>query len=223
MVSFLVARSDPDEYGKMTDYRLPKGTGIDGPIQVFARINQEPEISRDITLLGQQGSEVIQGNLLVIPIESSVLYVQPIYVQSAREGSRLPQFNRVVVVYGDQVRQGATLDEALRQIFGVSPPSPTSAEPAQRPPETAPAAPSAPGAAVPAEVQRLLEQAEQEFALANDALRRGDLAEYQRRVNAARDLIARAATAGRGAAPAGTTTAVPGASPTAGAGPRPTP
>lgn len=210
MVSFLVARSDPKGYGELVDYRLPLGTPIDGPSQVFSRINQQPEISRDKTLLNQQGSRFIQGNLLLIPVGTSILYVQPIYVTSSRQGTELPQFNRVVVVYGGQVVQGRTMDEAIERIFGTSPKSPTSVEPTPTiTPTLTPGVTPLPGT-TPEQVQGLLDKAAEEFRLAEEALKTGDLAEYQSHVNAAREAVAQAQAIQRGtSAPGSTETAAP--------------
>ena len=183
----------------MTDYRLPLGTTIEGPQQVFARINQNPDISRDKTLLGQRGSSFVQGNLLVIPVETSILYVQPIYVESAREGTQLPQFYKVVVVYGERVETGATIDEALKKIFGTAPPSLVG----ERPETTTGTVPSsvtstAQPSTLSPEVQTLLDQAQSEFNQADAALKSGVVAEYQRHINAARDALAQAQSAARG-------------------------
>ncbi|MFH1104579.1 MAG: UPF0182 family protein, partial [Actinomycetota bacterium] len=116
MVSFLVAKSDADSYGDLIDFALPRDSFVDGPGQVGARINQDTAISSEFTLLGQEGSEVIQGNMLVVPINESVLYVQPIYL-SARTGASdiaaLPEFKRVIVVYGDRIAMRDTMAEAL--------------------------------------------------------------------------------------------------------------
>lgn len=221
MVSFLVARSDPDGYGKMTDYRLPTGTAIEGPIQVFARIQQEQQISSELSLLNQQGSEVLLGNLLVVPVEKSVLYVQPVYVQSARENTKLPQLNRVVVVYGDQVRFGKTMDDALQALFGTSPASPVTAQPLTPTVSGTPTPSLTPTVSGPvsAQVQALLDEAAREFALAQDALRRGNLAEYEAHIKRVGELISQAQALSRSApaAPGSTTTAA--APPPAGTGP----
>ena len=99
MTAFMVAKSGPEEYGKIVDYRLPRGQLINGLKQISARIDQDPAISPEFTLLGQQGSEIIRGNLLVVPVEESLLFIQPIYLRG--EGVQLPEFKRVVVVYGE--------------------------------------------------------------------------------------------------------------------------
>ena len=116
MQSFLVADADPENYGQLIDFRLPKGEFVDGPSQVATRINQDPDISQIFTLLDQQGSSVIKGNLFVVPINQSILYYQPIYLQG--EQNPLPEFKFVVVVFQDRIIMRETLSDALASIFG---------------------------------------------------------------------------------------------------------
>ena len=116
MQSFLVADADPENYGQLIDFRLPKGEFVDGPSQVATRINQDPDISQIFTLLDQQGSSVIKGKLFVVPINQSILYYQPIYLQG--EQNPLPEFKFVVVVFQDRIIMSETLSEALASIFG---------------------------------------------------------------------------------------------------------
>ena len=117
MQSFLVADADPENYGQLIDFRLPKGEFVDGPSQVATRINQDPDISQIFTLLDQQGSSVIKGNLFVVPINQSIIYYQPIYLQG--EQNPLPEFKFVVVVFQDRIIMRETLSEAIDSIFGV--------------------------------------------------------------------------------------------------------
>ena len=116
MQSFLVADADPENYGQLIDFRLPKGEFVDGPSQVATRINQDPDISQIFTLLDQQGSSVIKGNLFVVPINQSILYYQPIYLQG--EQNPLPEFKFVVVVFQDRIIMEESLSEALASVFG---------------------------------------------------------------------------------------------------------
>ena len=117
--AWMVARSDGENYGKLAVYTFPKQRLVYGPSQIVARINQEAEISRQISLWDQRGSSVIQGNLLVIPIEESIIYVRPLYLK-ADEG-KIPELKRVIVGYEDQIAMEKTLDEALGKIFtGIS-------------------------------------------------------------------------------------------------------
>ncbi len=117
MVAWLCARCDGDHYGQLMEYRLSKEKLIYGPLQIDARINQKPDISSKLTLWGQMGSSVIRGNLLVIPIEHSFFYVDPVYLQS--EQSQMPELKRVIVAIGDQLQMRDNLDDTLRAVFSV--------------------------------------------------------------------------------------------------------
>ncbi|HXS08872.1 MAG TPA: UPF0182 family protein, partial [Candidatus Krumholzibacteria bacterium] len=114
--AWMVARMDAPHYGQLVVYRLPKQSLVFGPTQIVNRINQDTEISRQITLWDQRGSEVIRGNLLVIPIEESLVYVQPLYLRA--QGGRIPELKRVVVAYQNQVVMEETLEPALARMFG---------------------------------------------------------------------------------------------------------
>ncbi len=116
MAAWMVARSDGDNYGKLVVYQFGKQKLIYGPKQINNRINQDAEISRQISLWDQRGSEVIQGNLLVIPIEESLLYVRPLYIRA--QGGRIPELKRVIVAYENKISMEETLDQALEKIFG---------------------------------------------------------------------------------------------------------
>lgn len=115
LIALLFARSDGDNYGKLVLYTLPKERLVYGPEQVEALINQDPVISERISLWNREGSKAIQGNLLVIPIEQSLLYVEPLYLEAEKSG--LPTLARVVVVYGNQIAMAETLQGALDAIF----------------------------------------------------------------------------------------------------------
>ncbi|MGA9291537.1 MAG: UPF0182 family protein [Ignavibacteriaceae bacterium] len=117
MVAWLCARCDGDNYGQLLEYSLSKDKLIYGPLQIDARINQTPDISSRLTLWGQMGSSVIRGNLLVIPIEHSFLYVEPVYLQS--EQSKMPELKRVIVALGNQLQMRDNLDDALRAVFSL--------------------------------------------------------------------------------------------------------
>lgn len=114
--AWMVARSDDEHYGTMAVYTFPKQKLIYGPNQIVARINQDAEISRMISLWDQRGSQVIQGNLLVIPIEESLIYVRPLYLKA--DAGKIPELKRVIVGYEDQIAMEPTLEEALEKIFG---------------------------------------------------------------------------------------------------------
>jgi len=118
MAAWLAARSDDPHYGKLIIFRFPKQKLIFGPRQIDARIDQDSVISQQITLWSQRGSKVIRGNLLVIPIEKSLLYIEPLYL-SAEEGS-LPELRRVIVAYGNRLAMEENLQAALQKIFGAA-------------------------------------------------------------------------------------------------------
>ncbi|MBT8196865.1 MAG: UPF0182 family protein, partial [Acidimicrobiia bacterium] len=195
MVSFLVAKSGPAQYGQVIDYSLPADRALKGPGQVGDEINQDPEISQQFTLLGQGGSRVIQGTMLVVPVEDSLLYVQPIYISASPEDddtpalqppffqqtsgvelTGLPEFKKVVVAFEDKIFMRDSLDEALFATFGI---------------ETEEPDPGG-GPAIPDNVADLLSDAEAAFARAEAALRDGDLATYQTEVERAAELITEA-------------------------------
>jgi uncharacterized membrane protein (UPF0182 family) len=125
MIAWLAARCDPPDYGKLIAYEFPKDKLVYGPFQIEALINQNTEISQQLTLWNQMGSRVIRGNLLVIPIENSILYVSPLYLRAA-EG-QLPELKRVIAAYGDRVVMKETLAEALSALFdsGAAPRAPS--------------------------------------------------------------------------------------------------
>jgi hypothetical protein len=116
MISWIAAKSDPGEYGQLVVYKLPKQRLIYGPAQIEARIDQDPEISTQVALWDQRGSRVIRGNLMVIPIESSFLYVEPVFLLA--EDVDIPQLQRVIVAIGDDIAMEPTMDEALFELFG---------------------------------------------------------------------------------------------------------
>ena len=119
----MVARSDGANYGRLAVFQFPKQTVIFGPRQVAARINQDQVISPQITLWNQQGSEVIQGTLLVIPIEESLIYIRPLYLRAA--GGQIPELKRVIVAYQNNIVMEETLTEALERILpAAGPPRP---------------------------------------------------------------------------------------------------
>ena len=116
MSAWMVARNDGENYGKLVIYRFPKQKLIYGPKQINNRISQDPTISEQVSLWDQRGSEVISGNLFVIPIKESILYVQPLYLRA--EGGKIPELKRVIVAFENKISMEETLDEALSKIFG---------------------------------------------------------------------------------------------------------
>lgn len=129
LAAWMVARSDGEHYGKLVVVQFPKQKVIFGPRQVVARVNQDQAISPQITLWNQQGSQVIQGTLLVVPIEESLLYVRPLYLRAA--GGRIPEMKRVIVAHQNQIVMEETLDAALERIFpsGKGPARPAAGSP----------------------------------------------------------------------------------------------
>jgi uncharacterized membrane protein (UPF0182 family) len=116
MIAWIAAKSDPPNYGEFVVYKLPKERLIYGPNQVESRIDQDTEISRQLSLWDQRGSNVIRGNLIVVPIEESFLYVEPIYLLA--EQIQIPQMQRVIVAYGERVAMEQTLRQSLNTVMG---------------------------------------------------------------------------------------------------------
>jgi hypothetical protein len=121
MRAWLAARSDGPHYGKLTALEFPKAKLIYGPKQIDARIDQDTFISQQLTLWSQAGSQVIRGSLLAIPIEKSLLYVQPLYLAAA-QGS-LPELKRVIVAFGNRIAMEETMEQSLQRVFGAKPAS----------------------------------------------------------------------------------------------------
>ena len=115
MIAWLVARCDPPDYGKVVVYEFPKEKLVFGPFQIEARIQQNTDISQQISLWNQMGSRVIRGHLMVVPIENSILYVSPLYLRAAT--GQLPELKRVIAAYGDRVVMEETLGAALAALF----------------------------------------------------------------------------------------------------------
>jgi Uncharacterised protein family (UPF0182) len=160
LAAWLAARSDPPHYGKLVVYNFPKQKLIYGPRQIEARIDQDPFISQQLSLWNQRGSQVIRGNLLVVPIERSLVYVEPLYI--AAEKGQLPEPKRVIVGFGDRIAMEETLEGATARVFGG---------PAQR--VGTEAAPSPPEGAT-GSMKALLDDAASALTRANEELRRLD-------------------------------------------------
>src|SRR5688572_7308056 len=116
LAAWMVARNDGEHYGQLLVYRFPRQSLVFGPTQIVNRINQDTEVARQVSLWDQRGSEVIRGELLVIPIEESLLYVQPLYLRA--EGGRIPELKRVIVAHEGQVAMDTTLEAGLARLFG---------------------------------------------------------------------------------------------------------
>lgn len=116
MVAILMKRTDIEHYGEMVLYRIPKSDTVYGPMQIENKIDNAPDISREMTLWGQGGSTVIRGNLLVIPFKNSIFYVEPVYITSENDAS-LPEVKRIIVAYKDEIVMEPTLEEALAKVL----------------------------------------------------------------------------------------------------------
>ena len=115
MVAWLYADCDGDDYGELGIVKLAKDKLVYGPLQVEARADQDPLISQQLSLWNQRGSRVLRGNLLVIPLEDTFLYIEPLYLEA--ESGQLPELKRIIVAYNDKVAMAPTLDEALMQVL----------------------------------------------------------------------------------------------------------
>jgi uncharacterized membrane protein (UPF0182 family) len=181
LAAWLAARNDGANYGKLIVYRFPKQSLVYGPAQIVNRINQDTDIARQITLWDQRGSEVIRGELLVIPIEESLMYVLPLYLRA--EGGTIPELKRVIVAHETRVVMDETLDRALAVLFGQAPPAPIEADlPVARPPAPVEAAPPPVRAPISGDMSSRLTQARQHYDRAVAAQRAGDWATYGREI-----------------------------------------
>lgn len=176
MVAWMGARSDAPNRGELVLYRFPKERLVYGPAQIEARINQDPLISQQLSLWDQRGSQVIRGNLLVLPLDGSLVYFQPLYLQGSERS--IPELKRVIVAVGDRVVMEPTLEKALASAVGGVP---TTA------PATAPAVATAPTA--PAPSPEAPKRALDHFRRADEALKRGDWAAYGREMEEVRKLL----------------------------------
>lgn len=165
MIAWLYADSDGEDYGQLGVFKFPKEEMIYGPMQIEARFDQDPYISQQLTLWNQRGSQVIRGNMMVIPVDDTVLYVEPLYLQS--ESGRLPELKRVLVAYGNRVAMAENLELALAQVL-----------------TGAPAAEVAPQQPASTDVAELARSAQAHFQAAQACLRQGDWACYGRELEA---------------------------------------
>ncbi len=195
MIAWVAARSDAPNYGEVVSYRFPADTTIFGPAQIEARIDQDPQISQQISLWNQSGSQVIRGNLIVIPVGESLLYLQPVYLQST--SAAFPEFQKIVVASPTTIVWGDTLAEALNGLLlkqdGGVPPT-TTPEPTATPAPGTTAAPTAtpgPAGPLPPDVAALVDYANTHFELAQAALRAGDFATYGAEMDLVETALAR--------------------------------
>lgn len=183
MVGWMAARCDEPNYGELIVYDFPKSSLIQGPMQVESRISQDAEISQLITLWGQQQSQIIRGNLLVIPIADSLLYVEPFYLEAPN--SPYPQLKLVVMAYNDKIVNAPTLEGALRKLFGQTSGAAVTTAPVTPPTLVTPSA-------IGGTLKQLLQQAVQLDQEAQQALSRGDLAGYQAKQQQQSEIIKQA-------------------------------
>ena len=123
MVSWLAALNDGERYGQLVNFVFPRGKQLDGPQQVEARIDNDPDISQQFTLWGQVGSTVLRGNLLVVPIDNTILYVEPVFLQA--ENLAFPELKQIIVADAGEVVMRPTLRSALAALTGSSTPAPS--------------------------------------------------------------------------------------------------
>jgi uncharacterized protein len=171
MIAYLAARSDQPDYGTLFDFRFPKDSLVVGPQQVESNIDQSPAIKSQFALLNAPGSRVIRGNLLVLPIETSLLYIEPIYLEATNV--QKPQLKKVIVGTGQNVVMDDTLDKALAGLLGTAPPS-TPGGPSQPPSGT---------------VAQLIASANTHYAQAQQDLKNGDFAGYAREIQTVGDIL----------------------------------
>jgi uncharacterized membrane protein (UPF0182 family) len=212
LTAFMTAKSDPSNYGKLEVFATQPGQVVDGPALINSAIQSNTDISKEITLLNSNGSKVNLGNVIVVPINQSLIYVQPLYVEAA--ANPVPRLADVIMVYNKQAYHGANLNAALCQLpfgqqfcflpGGTAPapgttgtgtsggtggtttpsPTPSTSTPSTTTPATAPTSNQT--------VQQLLSDAQTRFQQADTALRSGDLATYQSQIKLAEADVARA-------------------------------
>ncbi|WP_026486538.1 UPF0182 family membrane protein [Caldanaerobius polysaccharolyticus] len=171
LVAYMVARMDGANYGKLEAYVMPKSTTIYGPMQIEAKIDNDPDISKELSLWNQKGSEVLRGNTLVIPVEDSILYVEPLYIKSDAKES-IPEVKRIIVAYDNKIVMEDTLDAALNKVFNINPSVP----------QTAVQAPQG-------NLQDLIKQANDLYQKADNAIKQGDWTSYGNYIKQLGDIL----------------------------------
>ena len=187
MIAWVAARSDGEHYGELVSFQFPSDTSTLGPEQIQARIDQDPTISAQFTLWNQSGSDVVRGNLLVIPMGDSILYIEPVYLQSTQ--SSFPEFRRVILASQTRIAFAETLEEGLRQLLGEAPLPP----PEEEEPEPEPEPGDGEGEGLPEDVAGLVAAAQQLYEEAEEALVQGDLATYEERLEELKRVLDRLA------------------------------
>lgn len=180
MVAIYGARMDKDNYGKMVLYKFPPQSTIYSPYMFKQKVNQDPDISKEISLWNKEGSEVIYGDTMIVPIKNSLLYIDPIYIRATGKNS-IPEMKRVVVGYGDKIILAESIDTALQQIFNYA--APETQTPAA--PGTTPTTP----ATVDGNVKEKIKNAKDAFDKAVEAQKNGDWAKYGEYIKNLQDIL----------------------------------
>jgi uncharacterized membrane protein (UPF0182 family) len=191
MISMMLGRSDPEHYGELRILQFPRQVTVLGPVQVNNIINQDVEVSQTLTLLQQEGSEVEFGSLVTLPIQDSILYVQPLFITA--EDAGIPELKRVVLVFGERVVMEESFEEALATMFDLDEEAPT--EPADPGTPSQPTQPDRPRPPRPGDdvgLARVLEQAATLYERAQDSLAEGDFETYGRLIERLGTLLERA-------------------------------
>lgn len=177
MIGWMAGRCDGENYGKLFVYDFPKSRLVDGPLQIEARIDQNAQLSGQFSLWNQQGSRVVRGHLLVIPMGKTLLYVEPIYLRA--ESSPMPELRLVVLATQDRLAYGNTFEEAVTNLFGQAAPAAAQPKPeaGEPKPTTSPQPSPTPAPAGPQNVQQLINRAVQEFEEYQRLTSQGKLAE----------------------------------------------
>jgi uncharacterized membrane protein (UPF0182 family) len=193
--AFVTADSDPGpDYGKLRAFVMPRDQQVDGPALVNARMLSDDQVSSAISLLGKNGSAVRVGNILLLPLSNSLLYVRPLYVEA--QNNPVPELRKVIVVSGNHVAMADTLQDALTAIFGSAPQTLEQGHGGPSPGPTGPT--TGPTTGQNPTVAQLLDQAAAAYQAAQAALAKGDLGEYQKQVNVMADAVAKAKAASGG-------------------------
>lgn len=184
LTALLTARNDIENYGELKLYKMPKDRNVDGPMQIEAKIDSDPNISKDLSLWGDKGSSVIRGNVLIIPIESSLLYVEPLYISATTSDDQsLPLVKRVIVAYKDKVVMEDTLQMALEKLFGKETIVPET--PIEEPTDEEPIVLDGQS------VEELIEGAAKAYEKAKAASQAGNWAEYGKHINELESILKR--------------------------------
>ncbi|MBF7097320.1 UPF0182 family membrane protein [Alkalibacter mobilis] len=176
MVAWMAAMNDGENYGEIIVYTFPKQSLIYGPMQIEQRVDQDTVISPQLTLLGQQGSEVIRGNMMAIPIEEAILYVEPVYIKARDSERSLPEVKKIIVSYDNKIVMADSLEDGLKQIFGG-------------PAEDDGDDDEEPGIVIPGDLNSLISEANDLFDRAQEAQRNGDWAGYGQLIQELEDIL----------------------------------